>query len=105
MEHKEVMGMVEELGLPLAYHHFAEGESHEPPFVVFLYPRGDNFAADGVVYYKINQLDIEVYTDLKDPELEEKVEAVLDRHGIFYHKSENWIESEKLYEILYEMEV
>lgn len=32
-------------------------------------------------------------------------EAVLDRHGIFYGKSEVWIESENLYEVLYQMEV
>lgn len=33
--------------------------------------------------------------------------AVLDEHGIFYNKTEVWIESEKLYEVLYtfEMEV
>lgn len=77
----------------------------EPPFLVFLYPRADNFAADGIAYFKINQLDIELYTDLKQPELEEAIEAVLLKHGIFYGKSEVWIESEKLYEVLYEMEV
>jgi hypothetical protein len=74
-------------------------------FAVFLYPRADNFSADGVAYFKRNALDIEVYTDLKDPELEEGIEAVLLRHGIFYGKSEVWIESERLYEVLYEMEV
>ena len=42
---------------------------------------------------------------MKDPELEETVEAVLSRHGIFYGKSEVWIGSEKLYEVLYETEV
>ncbi len=42
---------------------------------------------------------------MKDPELEETVEAVLLKHGIFYGKSEVWIESEKLYGVLYEMEV
>ena len=35
---------------------------------------------------------------------EQKVEAVLDGHGIFYEKSEVWIESEKLYEVLYQFE-
>ena len=105
MTHEEVMAMVEEIGLPYAYHHFAEGESPPPPFVVFLYPRADNFSADGVPYYKINVLDIELYTDAKDPELETRVEAVLESHGIFYAKSEVWIDSEKLYEVLFEMEV
>lgn len=105
MSHEDVLEMMEEMGLPFAYDHFVEGEAPEPPFAVFLYPRADNFSADGIAYFKINQLDIELYTDLKNPELEETVEAVLLKHGIFYGKSEVWIESEKLYEVLYEMEV
>ena len=71
MSHEEVLKMIEETGLPSAYDHFVEGEAPEPPFLVFLYPRADNFAADGIAYFKINQLDIELYTDLKQPELEE----------------------------------
>ena len=105
MTHKEVMEMVDEIGLPSAYDHFAEGESPEPPFVVYLYPKANHFAADGKVYFKINQLNIELYTDIKNVELEQKLEAVFDLHGIFYVKSEVWIESEHLYEVLYEMEV
>ena len=33
------------------------------------------------------------------------MEAVLDEHGIFYDRSEVWIESEKLYEVLYSFEM
>ena len=40
--------MIEELGLPFAYDHFAEGESPEPPFVCYLLPGSRNFAAAGV---------------------------------------------------------
>lgn len=105
MNHEEIVSLLEEIGLPFAYDHFAEGESPDPPFLVFLYPRSAHFAADGVVYYKINRLNIEMYTELKNPELEENIETVLNRHSIFYAKSEVWIESEKLYEVLYEMEV
>ena len=46
-----------------------------------------------------------VYTDLKAPELEQKVEAVLSDYELFYHKSEVWIEEEKMYEVLYELTV
>lgn len=105
MPHADVIAMMEEIGLPFAYDHFVEGESPEPPFFVFLYPGSNNFAADGRVFYKVNRLNIELYTDLKDAELEEQVEAVLDLHSIFYEKSEVWIESENLYEVLYQMEV
>jgi len=103
--HEEVMAVMEEIGLSYAYHHFAEGESPDPPFAVFLYPGSNNFSADGMVYYKSSRLNIEIYTDLKNPKLELTVEAVLDLHGIFYEKSEVWIESENLYEVLYQMEV
>lgn len=101
---EELLQMLEEMGLPFAYHHFAEGESPEPPFVCYLLPGSKNFGADGMVYYKINEVHIELYTDWKDLAVEQGVETVLDEHGIFYNKSEVWIESEKLYEVLYSFE-
>ena len=100
----DLMQLMEEIGLPFAYDHFAEGESPVPPFITFLLPGSDNFAADGKVYLKINEVHIELYTDEKNPETEALVEAVLDAHEIFYDKSEVWIESEKLYEVLYTFE-
>lgn len=96
MTHNELMAMLEETGLPIAYDHFAEGESPNPPFLCFLYPVSDNFGADGKVWFKISQVNAELYTDVKDPETEAQVEAVLDAHDIFYQKSEVWIDSEKL---------
>ena len=57
------------------------------------------------VYLKITEVHIELYTDCKDLSAEQKVEAVLDKQGIFYEKSEVWIESEKLYEVLYSFEM
>ena len=101
----EVLEILSVIGLPFAYHHFAEGESPDPPFICYLTPGSDNFAADGKVYYKINEFHIELYTDRKDPALEGSVEAVLDERGIFYDKTEVWIESEKLYEVLYSFEM
>ena len=105
MTHEELMAVLTEAELPIAYDHFAEGESPNPPFICFLYPGSDNFAADGKVWYKINQVNVELYSDIKNPELEDTVETVMDRHGIFYEKSEVWIESERLYEVLYTFEI
>jgi hypothetical protein len=101
----ELVAMLQEMGLPFAYDHFAEGESPKQPFICYLLPGSDNFAADGRVYFKINEVRIEVYTDRKDLAVESKVEAVLDDRGIFYNKSEVWIGSEKLYEVLYSFEL
>ena len=98
----ELVKIIEEMGIPFAYDHFAEGESPDPPFLCYLLPGSDNFAADGRVYYKMSEVRIELYTDFKDMTLEEKVTAVLDSHGIFYEQSEVWIEEEKLYEVAFE---
>lgn len=101
----ELNTLLGESGIPYAYDHFAEGESPDPPFICYLLPGSDNFAADGIVYYKFSVVHIEMYTDRKDPELEQRLETVLDRHGIFYEKTEVWIESERLYEVLYTFEL
>lgn len=98
---EELLQILSETQIPFAYHHFAEGESPEPPFICYLLPGSNNFSADGKAYYKINEVHIELYTDLKDLAVEQQLEEVLDEHGIFYNKSETWIESEKLYEVLY----
>lgn len=37
MTYTEIVSMLESIGLPLAYHHFEEGESPEPPFLIFIF--------------------------------------------------------------------
>ena len=101
---KRIVELLTKSGIPFAYDHFAEGESPEPPFVCYRSPSTDNFGADGTVYYGINVMDIELYTDLKDPVIEKKLEDLLKEYGIFYEKDETFIESEKLYEVIYGFE-
>lgn len=105
MNEESIAQMIDEMNMPNAYDHFAEGEAVDPPFIVFLLPASDNFSADNGVYVKVQQLRIELYTDVKDPEAEKTVQTVLDAHEIFYQKSEVWIPEEHLYEVIYEMEV
>ena len=88
MSYEEINEMMLEMGLPFAYHHFTEGESPKPPFLIFLSPGENTFSADNLMYHSFKELDIELYTDEKSPDAEEK-----------------GIESEKLYEVLYQMEV
>jgi hypothetical protein len=97
--------MLEEADLPLAYDHFAEGEASDPPFLIFLFPGSDNVFADDTVFQKIDELNIELYTDKKDPDTETKIENILISHDLPYEKSEVWIESEKMYEVLYQTQI
>jgi hypothetical protein len=100
----EIIKILEALGLPYSYDHFAEGEGPDPPFICYRCPNSDNFAADGTVYFPITAIDIELYTDKKDPETEKKLEDLLVKGGVFFEKTETFIDSEKLYEVLYSFE-
>jgi hypothetical protein len=83
---EELLKIIKETGIPFAYDHFAEGESPDPPFICYLLPGSDNFAADGRVYFKMNEVRIELYTDTKDLSVEQQLEDVLDAHEVFYKK-------------------
>lgn len=108
MTSEQIEEMLSELGIPFRYHHFAQKEMEDIPLpiAVWLVPGTDNFFADGKVYKKIKKLDIELYTDEKDWELEERLEEILDRAGIAYQQTASeWLQSESMWESLYEMEV
>lgn len=97
----KIIEILNKTKIPFAYDHFAEGESPSAPFICYQVPRSENMSADGRVYHKLSEVRIELYTDKKDLETELKVETILDEYSIFYNKEETWIESEKLYEVVF----
>ena len=105
MTRETITAMIEEMDMPFAYHHFAEGEAPNLPYLIYLYPESIEFSADGKVYAKGTVLRIELYSEIRDIDLESGIEAVLDSYEMFYHKQELFIDSERLYEVMYEMEV
>lgn len=75
------------------------------PYGVFLAPFSNNFSADGVVYQAMSRYQIELYTAKKDPASEAAIERVLADAGLFWEKMETYIDTEKMFQILYECEV
>lgn len=104
MNETEMRDMLDQIGIPYRLHHFETDEAIEPPFMVYM-TRKRPFAADGMSYIQITELDIELYTDSKDGCLEDQVEQELNTKGIRYKKTEGYIEDENMYEVLYETEV
>lgn len=107
MTFEEINRMIEEIGYPSCYYAFPEEDPNNPnpPYLLFYYPNRNDFVADDKQYAKKTALNIELYTNNKDFEAEEAVERVLEAHDIVYSKEEDFIEAEKLYEVLYFMEV
>lgn len=103
MTQRELTALLESTGLPVSYFAFPEGTAPAPPFICYRYRNSNNFSADGLVYHKTDHVAVELYTETKQPEYESLVEEALS--GIFWKKQENYIESEKRFQIVYEMEV
>lgn len=97
----ELYQLLKMLKLPLAYHHFEEGHSPTPPYLVYLVTDSENFGADNWAYQRQLIVNLELYTAKKDLATEEKVESLLDSAFFYFDKVENYIASEKLYQITY----
>lgn len=105
MTYKEVNTVIASIGIDYAYDHFTDDTGHELPFICFMYSNSSDLEADNINYQKIRALDIELYTENKDFELEETVESVLNANGFVYTKEETYIESERMYEVIFHTSV
>ena len=90
-------------GYPVAYSHFKEEQT--TPFITYRETMTDNFKADNHVYKKIPLVDVELYTDKKDLTAESKLETLFDQHEIAWNSTETFIESEKIFQRIYEIKL
>ncbi|HFF3182763.1 TPA: hypothetical protein ACGCIB_001274 [Bacillus cereus] len=101
----ELTKILEATGYPVAYSHFTATPTKPvptPPYICFLVDGSANLMAGNKVYHKINDLNIELYTTRKDLVTEAIIEKVLDDHDIPYDSYGTFIESEKLFQKIYE---
>ncbi|HFJ9378938.1 TPA: hypothetical protein ACGW65_003320 [Bacillus paranthracis] len=101
----ELKKILDATGYPVAYSHFAATIGNpvpKPPFICYLVTGSPNMIADSKVHFKISDVNIELYTAKKDLVAEAKLEKVLDDNEIPYESSEIYIDSEKLFQKIYE---
>lgn len=96
MTYKEIAAMVKEVGIPTAYDHFKD-TAQKLPFICFIYPNSNDFLADDSNYVDIDVLQIELYTEEKDFELEKKVKDILKAHNLVYSSEEGYLDDEQMY--------
>lgn len=105
MTFKEVAEMIESIGFPYAYYQFPEDEASDPPFICYFYEQNNDMYADDQNYQKIESLIIELYTETKDFDSESAVETVLASNELTWSREETPIDSERLYEVIYSLDV
>lgn len=100
----ELSALLKTTGLPVTYRAWPEGEAPPLPYICYLESYSNNFAADGTVYYQISHVQVELYEKLRNMATESEVESALSSVA-FWEKTPNYIDEEKCYQILYEIEV
>lgn len=89
----------------VAYRAFPVNAAPDLPFICFQCTQTDNFMADSVVCKVVQEMDVELYTDEKEPETEAALEAALTSAGLTWDKFEDYIESENCFMITYEVNI
>lgn len=89
----------------VAYHSFPVGNAPDLPFICFLTTDTNSFSADGINYYDANHYQIELYSKMKDITSESTIESTLKANGLFYTKGCIYLDDEKVYQTIYEIEV
>ena len=106
MTQSELYTILKATGYPVAYSHFIVNEKNPAPklpYITYLSAYSSNLIADDIVYKEIDNLQIELYTTKKDLAAEKKLEDLLDQNEIAYDSTETWLESEQLFQKIYEM--
>ena len=101
LEQKQLEQRLKSTGYPVAYQAFRSYQNM--PYLCWQVAYSSNFAADGIVYRKIDHIQIELYTPRKNLAAESRVEAALAPY--FCEKTETYIESETARQVIYEIEV
>lgn len=101
----ELSRLLEATGYPVAYREFDVENSEPPslPFIVYYENNSDNFAADNMVYKKIKDVRIELYSDRKDLAAESKIEKFLDENRVFYDTLDLPIKTEGMLMRIYDI--
>lgn len=105
MTYQDIATMIDGFGLPNAYYQFPDSTPQVLPFIVFYYEDSSDLYADCKNYQRITELTIEFYSETKDFFTEALIEDALATASLTYRKSEQFIDSEKMHETVYEMEV
>lgn len=99
----ELYQALKSLGMPVAYGSFTSPVS--PPFITYQFAYSNDIIADNVNYIEVSNFQIELYTAKKDLTAEKLVQDKLKELGLPYSKIEIFLEEEKLYQVIYEIQL
>lgn len=100
---EEICQALKSIGLPVVYRGFTTPP--DPPYLIYLFSYSSDLMADGQNYLEIDNYQIELYTKNKDPATEKLVENKLKELGLPYSKTETFVQSEGLFQLVYDIQL
>lgn len=108
MTQAELFQALKAIGYPVAYSQFRVDDDNPPPappYLTYLFAYDDDIMADNQNYVEISNFQVELYTKIKDLAAERAVQGKLKELGLPYRKTETWLDSEKLFQVIYEIQL
>lgn len=100
----ELYEELKSLGLPVAYYQFEEKVT--PPFIAYYFVNNNNdLMADNQNYAEISEYRVELYTVKKEPATEKLLEDKLKELRLPYSKYSEYIESEEMFQLIYQIQI
>jgi hypothetical protein len=103
MTQTELYQALKSIGYPVAYGSFTSPVT--PPFITYQFSNSSDLIADNQNYVEISNFQVELYTDKKDLAVEKIVQDKIKELGLPYRKFETFLDTEKLYQIIYEIQI
>ena len=100
MSESELYTLLSTLKYPVAYDHFTK-KTVSIPFILYRNTDAQTFKADDINYNVSKQYIVDLITAKKEPTIESSLETLFDNNYLPYEKSEDYIESEQIYQIRY----
>lgn len=99
----EFAAILDAIEMPHVYYSFPENGAPELPYFVYYYSGSENVSADDRAYVEILTPVIELYTAGKSFETERIIENALNAAGLYWDKTEQYLEAEEMYMLTYEI--
>lgn len=103
MNQVQMIALLNTLDTPSFYDHATVGQAL--PFITIHSEQPDNFDADDLVYCEKWNFRIDLYTVKKDLTIEASIKKLLNDNGIPWIKTEQYIDSENVWEVEFEFSV
>lgn len=101
MQATELMNLLKEMQIPITNTNFPPNKKQNPPFIVFVRNDIDRFLADNYVYNHKNRYSIELYTESKNTDLEDKLIDIFNKNEIVWTYVADARIQDGLYEVVF----